>query len=169
MKANLFSISIFAVLVLSALTVSAQEIPKELILENGVAPHKGLDSVYQRFSEGYRKLDAAQVAGLYTETVAYLAPGDDVKTGRQKVAEIFNRFFDSVKKRNGKLAISFRVLQRKVDRNLAYDVGIYTLVSTNDNGESRQDSGKYVVVAVREKGDVWRFQVDGYSDLPKQP
>ena len=167
MKINL--LLIFAVLLLPISTIRAQQSSQELLLENGVAPHKGLDEVYRRFSEGYRKLDAAQVANLYTETAAYLAPGGDVNIGRQKVSEIFTSFFDSVKKRNGRLEISFRVLQRQIDKNLAYDVGIYTLVSFNDKGESRKDGGKFVVVARREKGDVWRFQVDGYSDLPKQP
>lgn len=166
MKTNLFLL--FAVLALFVCTASAQSAP-DLILENGVAPHKGFDDVYRRFSEGYRKLDAASVAGLYTETAAYLAPGDNVNVGRQKVLKIFSGFFDSIKKQNGKMEISFRIVQRAVDRNLAYDVGIYMLTATNEKGESRRSSGKFVVVAVREKGDVWRFQVDGYNDLPKQP
>lgn len=34
-----------------------------LVLEQGVAPHKGLDEVYRRFVNGYKKLDAASVAG----------------------------------------------------------------------------------------------------------
>jgi ketosteroid isomerase-like protein len=166
MKTNL--LLIFAALALFVGNASAQSSP-DLILEQGVAAHKGLDDVYRRFSEGYRKLEAASVANLYTETAAYLAPGGDVEIGRQKVSEIFNRFFDSVKKQNAKMEISFRVLQRRVDKNLAYDVGIYTLVSISEKGEARRDGGKFVVVAIREKGDVRRFQVDGYSDLPKQP
>lgn len=165
MKTNL--LLIFVVLFLCASVIRAQQSP-ELILENGVAPHKGLDEVYRRFSEGYRKLDAVQVTNLYTETAAYLAPGGEIKIGREKVSGVFNRFFDSVKKQNGKLEISFRITQRQVDKNLAYDVGIYTLVSTDEKGAARNDSGKFIVVAKREKDDVWRFQVDAYNDLPKR-
>ncbi|MDQ4121600.1 MAG: serine hydrolase [Acidobacteriota bacterium] len=168
MKVNL--LLILAVITLCFFRIEAQP-PKvaqtgDLILEKGVAPHKGLDEVYRRFSEGYRKLDAASVAELYTETAAYLAPGSNVQTGRQEVLKNFSSFFDSVKNRNEKIEILFRILQREVDRNLAYDVGIYTLVSTSSKGESRRSTGKFVVVAKREKGNVWRFQVDGYSDLP---
>ncbi len=112
-----------------------------LVLEQGVAPHKGLDEVYRRFTEGYKKLDAASVVNLYTETAAYLAPGSTIKVGRQKVSEIFSGFFDSVKQQNGRLEISFRIVQRQVDKNLAYDVGIYTLTSFNRKGESSKDSG----------------------------
>lgn len=164
MRTNAFLILI--VLVLSALTVSAQS-SKDLVLEKGVATHKGLDDVYRRFSEGYRKLDAASVAALYTESAAYLAPGAEIQIGGPKILEIFSGFFDSVRKQNGKLEILFRIVQRQVDKNMAYDVGIYTLVSITEKGETRRSSGKFVVVATRGKDDAWRFQVDGYSDLPK--
>ena len=134
-----------------------------LVLEQGVTPHKGLDEVYRRFSEGYKKLDAASVVNLYSESAAYLAPGSNIQIGWQKVSEIFTGFFNSVKQQNGRLEISFRIVQRQVDKNLAYDVGIYTLTSFNQKGESSKDSGKCVVVAKRKKGDSWRLQVDSYS------
>lgn len=140
-----------------------------LVLEKGVTPHKGLDDVYRRFSEGYKKLDAASVANLYSETAAYLAPGKELEIGRQKISETFTSFFDSIRRRNGRLEISFRIAQRQVDRSLGYDVGIYTLTSFNDKGESRPSQGKFVVVARLDQEGVWRFQVDGFNDLPKQP
>ncbi len=139
-----------------------------LVLEQGIMPHKGLDTIYRRFSEGYKKLDAASVVNLYSESAAYLVPGRNIQIGRQKVSEIFTGFFNSVKQQNGRLEISFRIVQRQVDKNLAYNVGIYTLTSFNQKGESKKDSGKFVVVAKREKGDSWRFQVDGYSALSNE-
>ena len=140
-----------------------------LVLEEGVAAHNGLDEIYGRFTAGYKKLDAASVANLYSETAAYLAPGENLDIGRQKVLETFTKFFDSVRKQNGRMEISFRIVQREVDQNLAYDVGIYTLTSFNEKGEARASKGKFMVVAKREKDGVWRFQVDGYNDLPKPP
>jgi uncharacterized protein (TIGR02246 family) len=151
----------------SAQTPNPAQETSQLVLAEGVSPHKGLDDVYRRFSEGYKKLDAASVANLYTETAAYLSPGSNVEIGRPKVLENFSRFFDSVKRRNGRVEISFRIVQRQVDNNLAYDVGIYTLTSFNDKGETRTSSGKFVVVAKREKNGTWLFQVDGYNDMPK--
>lgn len=144
---------------------SDDAVKSSLVLEQGVAPHAGLDGVYRRFSEGYKKLDAAAVINLYSESAAYLAPGSAIQIGRQKVSQIFTGFFNSVKQQNGRLEISFRIVQRQIDKNLAYDVGIYTLSSFNQKGESSRDSGKFVVVAKREKGNDWRFQVDGYSAL----
>ena len=166
------AIFITALICLSYLAAPSQTsniaVEKSLVLEQGVAPHKGLDGIYRQFSEGYKKLDAASVVNLYSDTAAYLAPGSPVQIGRQKVSDIFTGFFDSVRKRNGRLEISFRILQRQVDQNLAYDVGIYTLTSFDEKGAASKDSGKFVVVARREKGDVWRFQVDGYNSVPKE-
>ena len=170
MKSAKQAITIATFIFLSCLTIYAQTsnslAENSLVLEQGVAPHKGLDDIYRRFSEGYKKLDAASVANLYSDTAAYLAPGSNIQIGRQKVSGIFTGFFDSVRQRNGRLEISFRIVQRQVDKNLAYDVGIYTLTSFNEKGVSSKDSGKFVVVARREKSDIWRFQVDGYNALP---
>jgi uncharacterized protein (TIGR02246 family) len=166
------AIAIAAFIFLSCLTVSAQTSNKitgvSFVVEQGVAPHRGLDEIYRRFSEAYKNLDSTSVANLYSDTAVYLAPGSNVQIGRQKVSAIFTSFFDSVRQRNGRLEISFRIVQRQVDKYLAYDVGIYTLTSFNEKGESSKDSGKFVVVARREKGDMWRFQVDGYSALAKE-
>jgi ketosteroid isomerase-like protein len=174
MKSAKRAIFIAALICLSFIAAPSQNTSsiaaeKSLVLEQGVAPHKELDGIYRQFSEGYKKLDAASVVDLYSDTAAYLAPGSPMQIGRQKVSDIFTGFFDSVKKRNGRLEISFRILQREVDRNLAYDVGIYTLTSFDEKGASSgKDSGKFVVVARRGKGGIWRFQVDGYNSLPKE-
>ena len=140
-----------------------------LVLDAGVTPHKGLDEIYGRFSEGYKKLDPAAVANLYTETAAYLQPGKEIEIGRGKVLASFTEFFDSVRQKNGRVEISFRIAQRQAEQNMAYDVGIYTLTSFNDKGEARASKGKFFVVAKPEKDGVWRFQVDGYNNLPKPP
>lgn len=172
MKSVIQAIAIAVFVFLSCPSIFAQTsnstAESSLTLEQGVAPHKGLDEVYRRFTEGYKTLDAASVVNLYSETAAYLAPGSPIKIGRQEVSEIFTGFFDSVRRQNGRLEISFRIVQRQVDKNLAYDVGIYTLTSFNEKGEPNKSNGKFVVVARREKGNVWRFQVDGYSALTNE-
>lgn len=136
-----------------------------LILQDGVATHAGIDAIYARFSAGYRALDAASVAGLYTETAAYLAPGQDAQIGRAQIEANFARFFGRAKQRGEALAISFRIVQRQAQDRIAYDVGIYTLTITAANGSSRQARGKFAAVATLAGDGAWRFQVDSYSDL----
>jgi uncharacterized protein (TIGR02246 family) len=173
MKSTKLLIGIRSFVFLTCLATSgpaAENAPeKALVLDAGVAAHKGLDEIYGRFSEGYKKLDPAAVANLYTETAAYLQPGGEIDIGRAKVLETFTKFFDSTKQKNGRLEISFRIAQRQAVQDMAYDVGIYTLTSFRENGEARTSKGKFFVVAKPDKDGIWRFQVDGYNDLPKPP
>lgn len=136
----------------------------DLVLEKGVSAHKEIDAIYKTFSEAYRTLDVEKVANLYTETAAYLPPNNDILQGRAAIRPTFQSFFDWIKNEGRTMTISFRIFQRKVDKNLAYDVGIYTIRQYKDGKEAGTGEGKFVVVAVKEKGN-WRFQVDGYSDL----
>lgn len=136
----------------------------ELILERGVSAHKEIDAIYKTFSEAYRTLDVEKVANLYTENAAYLPPANDILQGRAAIRPTFQSFFDWIKSEGRTMTISFRIFQRKVDKNLAYDVGIYTIRQFKDGKEAGTGQGKFIVVAVKEKGN-WRFQVDGYSDL----
>ncbi len=154
-------------LVLSLTSISFGQAKRaELSLDAGVKPHAGIDNVYGEFSRAYRELDHTLVGGLYSVDAAYLVPNEAVMTGRDKVTASFKSFFDSVRDGKGRLEISFRILQRRVSGNLAYDVGIYTLTNFDSAGKGGTGQGKFVVVAVKDKNQ-WRFQVDGYSDLPK--
>jgi uncharacterized protein (TIGR02246 family) len=158
-------ILIFLLLTLSSvLAVAAQT--GELVLEKGVPAHAEIDAIYKSFSDAYRTLDVEKVAGLYSETAAYLAPNDNILQGREAIRPTFRSFFDWIKNEGRTMTISFQIMQRRVDKNLGYDVGIYTIRQFKDGapvGGSGQ--GKFITVAVKEKDGKWRFQVDGYSDL----
>jgi uncharacterized protein (TIGR02246 family) len=143
--------------------VSAQN--AELVLEKGVEAHREIDAIYRRFSNSYRTLDTEKVVNLYTESAAYLQLNDDLLEGRGHVREVFAPFFERMKKDELTMTISFQIFQRAANKNLAYDVGIYTLRSFKDGKEMSAGRGKFVVVAVREKDGAWRFQVDSYSGL----
>ena len=158
-------IVIFLVLLSSTSLVFGQS-SKDLTLDSGVKPHAGLDAVYAKFSRAYRELDHELVGGLYSTDASYLVPDQDILIGRDKITPTFKSFFDYVRDRKGRMEISFRIVQRRVSGDLGYDVGIYTLTQFDGSGKGNSGQGKFVVVAVKD-GDQWRFQVDGYSGLPK--
>jgi len=56
------------------------------------------------------------------------------------------------------MTISFQIVQRKVDKDLAFDVGIYTIRQSKDGQEVGTGQGKFVVVAVREKAVPWQMR-----------
>jgi uncharacterized protein (TIGR02246 family) len=161
---KLLTVLIFVVLV----SASVFSQTPDLVLEKGVAAHKGIDEVYRQFSESYRTLNAETVINLYTETAAYLPPNSEILLGRDKVRNTFAPFFESVKKGGRTMTISFQIFQRRTEENMGYDVGIYTLRSFKDGKETgAPGKGKFVVVAVKEKDGKWRFQLDAYNDLPR--
>jgi len=137
----------------------------DLILDAGVKPHSGIDAIYARFSEGYRQLNAKMVSDLYTDNAIYMTPDSGVDRGRENISKSFDSFFHSIKDSRGKLSISFQIIERKVSGDMAYDVGIYTLISGRGEKVSQTSKGKFVVIAIKQKG-VWKFQLDSYSDLP---
>ena len=139
---------------------------KDLVLEAGVKAHTGVDAVYAKFSRAYRELDHELVGGLYSADASYLVPDQNILIGRDKITPTFKSFFDYVRDRKGRMEISFRIVQRRVSTDMGYDVGVYTLTQFDAAGKASTGRGKFVVVAVKE-GDEWRFQVDGYSGLPK--
>lgn len=147
----------------SSVSLFAQE--RELILEKGVLPNKDIDAIYAQFSGAYKTLDVEKVSSLYTQDAAYLAPNNNILNGRDEIRPTFKSFFDWIKKEGRTMSISFQIVQRMVNDKLGYDVGIYTIRQYKDGKEVNKGSGKFVVVAVREKDGKWRFQVDGYSDL----
>lgn len=147
-------------------TFSAVSQTPELTLEKGVAPHKEIDAIYKSFSEAYATLDFEKVANLYSEGAAYLQPDSEILQGRAAIRPTFQSFFDWVKGEGQTMTISFQIFQRKADKNLAYDVGIYTIRQFKDGKQTGGlGQGKFVTVAMKEKDGKWRFQVDGYSNL----
>jgi len=163
-------LSILLLVLMTNLLVDAQvtRVTDELTLETGVEKHSGLDEVYRKFSKAYRDLDSAAFAGIYSSDAAYLVPGNNIQIGGVEIVKSFDDFFRSIKSRDSRLTIAFNIFQRKIDKSMAYDVGVYTLKTFNkDNVEVNSGRGKFVVVALRE-GTKWKFQVDGYSDMPAE-
>ena len=160
---------LFGVFVLLGIS-SSITFGQDLTFDAGVKPHSGMDAVYAKFSKAYRELDHKLVGGLYSVDAAYLVPGQNLITGRDNVTPTFKSFFDYVRERKGRMTISFRIAQRGVSKDMAYDVGIFTLTQYDAEGKGSVGQGKFVVVAVKERSGEWKFQVDGYSDLarPKQ-
>ena len=155
-----------SLLLFISLNIKAQR-AETLILDKGVKMHKEIDEIYRKFTVAYKNLDVDLVANLYTENANYLASGNLILDGRAKIRENFAEFFENVKKDGNTMEISFRILQREVDKNLGYDVGIYTLKTFKTGKENGAGKGKFVVIT-KKIGKNWCFQYDSYSGLPSE-
>jgi uncharacterized protein (TIGR02246 family) len=143
----------------------------EVVHEAGVGRLDTLDAVYRAFARGYRDLDPAAVAALYTEDARYL-PAGPAQRGRDQILAGFERFFGNVREARDRLEITFRILDRTVadSGELVADVGIYTLRRYSaGEPEPGVSQGKFTVVAVRDDALTWRFHVDSFSPLESDP
>lgn len=148
---------------LSAFSAKAQN--TELVLEKGVSAHREVDALYKSLSEAYRTLDDERITDLYSENAQYLPPDNDVLQGIEQIRPSFKSFFEWIRKENQTMTISFQILQRKIDKNIGYDVGIYTIRQYKDGTEVKIGKGKFIVITAKGKDRKWRFQVDGYNGL----
>lgn len=152
----------FLCLLIFAFSIFSQN--SDLILDNGVKPHKEIDGIYSTFIEGYKDLNVDLVANLYTEDANYLASGEKMTDGKERIRDNFGSFFESVKKNGNTMNIQFRILQREVDKKLGYELGIYTLTTFKDGKEIGVGQGKFFVVT-KKIGKKWYFRFDGYSNI----
>lgn len=127
-----------------------------------------IDRVYQQFADAYDALDADQIAPLYAEDAHYVnANGEEgVRTGRDAILESFRSQFETARERGSDLSISFRIIDRAVDGDLAYDVGYYRFEAIPTEGDPFRAAGKFVTVLQRGSDGRWQFVVDAFGDAP---
>ncbi len=124
-----------------------------------------IDAVYERFSQAYDEWDTQAMVDLYTDDALYLSGDGAIRRGRAAIEESFS-FLQRVKDRGETVSISFRLIDRAIEGDLAYDVGYYQTISTPADGEPRTSVGKFITVLKKQTDGSWRFQVDGYNSAP---
>jgi uncharacterized protein (TIGR02246 family) len=131
---------------------------------------RALDEVYLEFARAYEALDAERVAALYADEALYLAPNRAALRGRHAIHASFIQSFERVAQRGESVRIAFNRFHRRLEGDLAYEVGYFEVTYTPaDGGPARTSRGKVVVVLRVQVDGRWRFEVDGYSSLPEDP
>ncbi len=129
------------------------------------ATDQAFDAIYARFSEGYKLADPAIVTALYTPDAFYLAPGSRIERGEEVVRKAFS-FLGSYKNRPRGPSIGFRIVDRQVSGDLAWDIGYY-LMNAEGKPITAEDepNGKFIVLWKRGADGQWKIFADGYSDV----
>lgn len=130
-------------------------------------PVQSLDAAYQRLSAAYQELDSSAAITVYTPDALYLQPDEQLVQGRAGIQEAFERLFDWAEAKDLELRLTFEIMERDVERDLAYDVGLYTLARLREGDELGSIRGKFVLISRRQEDGSWLFHVDGFSRSPK--
>ena len=124
-----------------------------------------LDSVYMQFAEAYRTLNPQLVTDLYHDNSLYLSQGGAINEGLDAVNNNFTSFFNWVKEEGRSMEIEFLIISRDIEKNMASDVGYYLLTYSQD-GEKKENCGKFSTVLKPDADGQWKFLVDSYNDAP---
>ena len=134
----------------AASIAAAQTQPKGGNVRNAI------ETANKRFAEALAKGEASKIAGMYAAGARVLPPNSPRVEGSQRIQE----FWQSIIDLGAKLSLSTSDVEAL--GNVAYEVGTYELTLPGN----KRDSGKYVVIWKREKGQ-WKLAVDTWnSDLP---
>lgn len=124
-----------------------------------------LDSVYATFTEAYARANVQLLMDrVYAHDAYYLPPGTPILEGQDQFRGQFS-FLERYARGDGPgPEISFDIVDRDVDGDLAYDIGVYTLRAP-DAPPGEVSRGKFVVVWKRNARGEWRIHADSYSPV----
>lgn len=125
-----------------------------------------LDSVYAAFSRAYASANVQMLMEeVYAPGAYYLSPGLPILEGQDQFRGQFS-FLEPYARDGGPgPEISFQIVDRDVDGDLAYDIGIYTLRPPGAPPDAEGGRGKFVVVWKRNSRGEWRIHADSYSAM----
>lgn len=125
-----------------------------------------LDAVYETFVRAYYEADVdLLMREVYAEDGFYLPPNQPILSGQGEFRQSFAGFLDRFREAGDPGPdISFAIVDRDIDGDLAYDIGIYTLRPAGDAGAAG-DRGKFIVIWKRNAAGEWRIHADGYSGM----
>lgn len=107
------------------------------------------------FCEAVTRRDAPAIAGCYGADALLLPPGYPAQRGREAVEAFWAAGIAA-----GLCSLALETLSLEVHGDLAIEVGRSTVVVAPEEGERREEDGKYVVVHRREAGRwLWVLEV----------
>jgi ketosteroid isomerase-like protein len=133
------------------------------------AVDSALDARYATFSDAYAQASVQLLMEeVYAEDGYYLPPGSPILHGQDQFRGQFS-FLERYARDDGPgPQIAFEIVDRDVDGDLAYDIGIYTLRPPDAADDAAGSRGKFVVIWKRVDGE-WRIWADAFSPMGETP
>ncbi len=130
-----------------------------------------LEEPYLRFSSAYKTLDAELLANTYTQSATLINVYNGTEPtsfrGRARIQEFFEQLFESAKKEEKTLGITFKISSRQQVEEGYLDNGCYLLEITDPETGTAQRFGKFSIVLQQESG-VWKFAVDANASATQK-
>ncbi|QUN04497.1 nuclear transport factor 2 family protein [Shewanella yunxiaonensis] len=146
------------------------------------ADQVALNQQYQQFINAFAALDPQRLVAIYADDATYIPEQQNVAivTGKNSIVELYQKFFDRIRKRKAHIEVDFRLVKRLIQGNSATDV-CYYLVRFHPPAETEEPvsefAGKMVTVSEKNAQGVWQWKVDisnraepqHFFDAPPKP
>lgn len=134
--------------------------------EQRAATEAALDERYDRFTEAYARANVQLLMDeVYAPDAIYLRPASPILEGQDQFRGQFS-FLERYARSDGPgPSISFQIIDRDIAGDLAYDIGIYTVLPPDASADIQGTQGKFVIIWKRNGADEWRIYADSFSTL----
>ena len=123
-----------------------------------------IDATYERLTQAYKAMDVDMALDQYTDEAYYLiGNAQRILQGKEELGLAYSKL-ERMKKKGGQTSIEFRIIDRTIQGDLAYDLGYFKLTTARPDGEANSIAHKFVTVLKKQADGSWRIQVDSYSD-----
>lgn len=124
-----------------------------------------INQIYHVSAEAFDKLNANLIADIYTDNANYIPERHDkeIVRGRDSIFVLYDKFFNKIRKKNARIEVDFRVLDRSRSGDSVTDVGYYLIRfhPAADTGEPISEyAGKFVTVAKKQADGKWLLNLD---------
>ncbi len=162
-KSHLSTVVLLFVAIAVIACEPAAEQPEPQEKATAEADLEALNKLREEFVSVHNANDASTLATLYTDEAVLMPPNEQAATGKQAIESWFQTSFDQF---TAELTLSAVELQ--VAGDWAFERGTYTISLTpKADGESIEDTGKYVVISQKQADGSWKLASDIWnSDKP---
>ncbi|AZQ10618.1 YybH family protein [Shewanella khirikhana] len=124
-----------------------------------------INHTYQVSAEAFDKLNVALIAEIYADNACYIPERHDkeIVRGRDSIVALYDKFFGKIRKKNARIEVDFRVIDRSRSGDSVTDVGYYLIRfhPAADTGEPVSEyAGKFVTVAKKQTNGKWLLTLD---------
>ncbi len=124
-----------------------------------------INANYPLFTKAFTELAPEVTAEIYAHDASYLSESQskEIYYGRDTIVAIYQKFFDKIRAKKARIDIDFRVLNRKVSANSAFDTGYYLVrfYPAEETGEPVSEfAGKFVIGSQKDATSRWNVTLD---------
>lgn len=124
-----------------------------------------INANYSLLTQAFNELNHGITAEIYANDASYLSESQskEIYYGRDNIVAIYQRFFDKIRAKKARIDIDFRVLNRKLSGDSAFDTGYYLVrfYPAEETGEPVSEfAGKFVIGTQQETQERWYITLD---------